>query len=266
MISALLSKDPAKLAVYLNGIDAHCQNTYAYFKEEMPDIDPATPASINTIASKYPDHRQRSKTVTFALTYGAGVQGLVQNTQLNEKTARKLVRRYHELYKVSDLYTWQRLEECSEKGYTLLAFGLPLQTPVLKQTLLNSRRLTKEAHKEMKSVANAFIQSYGLLNTVSANRFMERVWNSPYRLDIFPVAQIHDSQYYLCRNSLRILHWLNINLIECMVKFDDLPEIFHTRVKLAADLEVYFPDWAHPRRIPNNASPEILLKHLREPP
>jgi DNA polymerase-1 len=32
------SRDPNKLAVFEKGIDGHCLNAYAYFKEDMPDI------------------------------------------------------------------------------------------------------------------------------------------------------------------------------------------------------------------------------------
>ncbi len=37
-ISALTTKDPNKLKVYLEGYDGHCLRAYAYLGEEMPDI------------------------------------------------------------------------------------------------------------------------------------------------------------------------------------------------------------------------------------
>lgn len=37
-ISALTTKDPNKLDVYLKGYDGHCLRAYAYFKDEMPEI------------------------------------------------------------------------------------------------------------------------------------------------------------------------------------------------------------------------------------
>ena len=36
-ISALQTKDPEKLKVYLEGYDGHCLRAYAYFKNQMPD-------------------------------------------------------------------------------------------------------------------------------------------------------------------------------------------------------------------------------------
>lgn len=38
-ISALTTKDPFKLDVYLKGYDGHCLRAYSYFKSQMPDIE-----------------------------------------------------------------------------------------------------------------------------------------------------------------------------------------------------------------------------------
>lgn len=37
-ISALTTRDPSKLAIYLKGYDGHCYRAYYYFKDQMPDI------------------------------------------------------------------------------------------------------------------------------------------------------------------------------------------------------------------------------------
>jgi hypothetical protein len=39
VVNALLTKDPNKLAVFIDGFDGHCLNAYNYFKEQMPDIE-----------------------------------------------------------------------------------------------------------------------------------------------------------------------------------------------------------------------------------
>lgn len=49
-ISALTTKDPNKLKVYTDGYDGHCLRAYAYFGDQMPDIDPTSVASINSIS------------------------------------------------------------------------------------------------------------------------------------------------------------------------------------------------------------------------
>lgn len=67
-ISALSTKDPNKLKVYTDGYDGHCLRAHAYFGNQMPDIDPTSVESINSIEDLYPDLRQMSKAPTFLLT------------------------------------------------------------------------------------------------------------------------------------------------------------------------------------------------------
>ena len=69
-ISALQTGDPNKLKVYTDGYDSHSLRAYAYFSDQMPDIDPSSVESINSIAVKYPKLRQKSKAPTFLLTFG----------------------------------------------------------------------------------------------------------------------------------------------------------------------------------------------------
>jgi DNA polymerase-1 len=263
-VGALLANDPEKLKIFTEGYDGHCQKAYVYYKEQMPDINPKDVKSINSIKHKYPKLRQSSKTISFAIQYGATANGLIHATDLDYASAEKMVERYHKLFKVSDTYTHLRLQEASNKGYTELAFGLRLRTPILEKTVMGSTSIPKEAHKEIKSVANALVQSYGLLNSVAANRFMEKVWNSKYAHWILPAGQIHDSQYYIVRNDMDCILWVNNNLIDCMVKFDELHEIFSEQVKLQSSLEIYWPDWAHSISIPNYANRETLLKTIQE--
>ena len=37
-VDALLTKDPAKLAVYTDGFDSHAYNTYYYWKQDFPEV------------------------------------------------------------------------------------------------------------------------------------------------------------------------------------------------------------------------------------
>jgi DNA polymerase-1 len=186
----------------------------------------------------------------------------VENFGFSPDQARKLYEKYHELYAVSDTWVQHKLEEASARGYAELAFGLRLQTPILQQVILSAKRsLPYEAHKEAKTVANAHVQSYSLLNTRAANAFMQRVWKSKYKEQILPIAQIHDSIYLLIRNNLKVLHWVNENLIEEM-NWNQLPELQDSRVGLEAKLELYWPDWSKPHVIPNGLSLQQLKEHL----
>jgi DNA polymerase-1 len=275
-ISALQTKDPNKLAVYTDGYDGHCMRAYAYFKSEMGDIteeirlNPDKEVEIvNTISDRYKKLRQKSKGPTFALTYMGTWKTLVETFGMSPDEAKAIAENYHELYKVSDQWVHDQLSEAQKTGYVELAFGLRLRTPMLPKVILpddimkDYATLPYEAFSEIKTAANALGQSYGLLNSYASNMFMERVWASEYANDILPVAHIHDSQYYMIRNTIGCLKWVNDNLVECM-EWCELPAIKHDEVGLGSELEVYWPTWADPIPIPNRISLTDLRKHLDE--
>lgn len=262
IISALKTRDPNKLSPYLEGYDDHCLRTYTYWKDKMPDIEP-TVESINSIKEKYPQLRQNSKTVSFALLFGGTYKTLMENCNFNRKEAEALEKAYHKLYAESDRWNYKHLIQASEKGYVELAYKTRLRTPILAQSVITSERhLSKNAHKEIKTTLNALIQSYSLLCTKSFSRFMEKVWKSEFRLKIFPVAQIHDALYFVIEDTLNTLKYTNNELIAAMTDITGLPELEHETIKVGANLELYYPTWANPISLPNNASQEELQQTI----
>jgi DNA polymerase-1 len=263
-ISALQTKDPNKLKVYTDGYDGHSLRAYSYFADQMPDITkeleglpegPQRVATINSIAIRYPTLRQHSKGPTFALTYGGTYKTLIENFGIDPAEAMEIEKQYHLLYSVSDQWVRDQIKFAHENGYVELAFGLRLRTPGIARVVDPYKSgVPYEIKKEIKTAGNALGQSYGLLNSHAANQFMQRVWaHSIYRTCVLPAAQIHDSQYYMVKNNLDLLKWVNDNLIDCM-SWNQLPEIYHPQVGLGAELEIFFPSWADPIGIPNNAS------------
>ena len=65
-ISALTTKDPNKMNVYLKGYDGHCFRAAHYYRDELSHIDLDSAESVNSIASTHKHLRQESKTPTFA--------------------------------------------------------------------------------------------------------------------------------------------------------------------------------------------------------
>ena len=262
-ISALTTKDPNKLAVYEKGFDGHCLRAAYYFRDLIPQIDLNDPKSVNSIKKLYPELRQDSKSPTFALTYQGTWHTLVNNLGFEEEKAKSIEKNYHVLYKHSDDYIQGRLHQASKDGYVEVAFGLRLRTPLLAQVVFGSSRMPYEAGAEGRTAGNAMGQSYGMLNNRSANEFMQKVWSSKYRLDVLPIAQIHDSQYYLVRDDIDVLDWVNQHLIKAM-QWQELPEIQHPTVKLGAELDVFWPDWSNPITIPNNVDQATIRKICNE--
>jgi len=262
MISALTTRDKNKLKVYTDGYCGHCIRAYSYFGDQMPDIDPNSVESINSIADKYPLLRQDSKVPTFALTYLGTWHTLVSNLGLTEELAKRIEKNYHELYKESDAWTAKKLEIASKTGYVEGAFGLRVRTPMLAQTILGKKSTPYEAQKESRTAGNALGQSYGMLNNRAAIEFQDRVLKSPYAHDIKPIGMIHDAIYFIFTDKMDVVKWINKNLIGCM-QWQELDEIKHGTVKLGAGLEL-FPTWADTVKIPNDATNQQILAAVQE--
>lgn len=255
-ISALTTRDSNKLKVYLEGYDGHCLRAFSYFREKCPDIID-TVESINSMKKLYPELRQDSKGPTFALTYQGTWHTLVNNLGFDPEVAKSIETNYHDLYKESDDYIQTRLEQASKDGYVDVAFGLRVRTPLLGQTVYGGPKMLYEAAAEGRTAGNAMGQSYGLLNNRAACEFMNKVWNSPYRLKILPIALIHDAIYLLIKDELEVVTWVNQELIKCM-QWQELPEIQHDSVKLGAELDVYYQGWHQAITLPNNASAQLI--------
>lgn len=247
-----------------DGYDGHSLRAYGYWGENMPDIDPTSVESINSIAKKYKQYRQDSKPPTFALTYQGTYHTLMNNCGFSKEVAQAVENKFKKMYKVSIQWVNDRLEKATEDGYITVAFGLRVRTPLLKQTILNTGRTPKEAAAEGRTAGNAMGQSYCLLNNRAASEFMGKVRKSKYRLDIKPCAHIHDAQYYLVRDEgYEPLMYMNEHLPKA-VSWQDDPEIWHDEVKLSGSVEIYYPNWNHGVDIPNTADENIIRDKIKE--
>jgi DNA polymerase I len=187
------------------------------------------------------------------LTYQGTWHTLVKNLGWSETKAKAVEANYHRLYQQSDDYIQDRLHQASKDGFVTVAFGLRVRTPLLSQVVFNGPKMPYEAAAEGRTAGNAMGQSYGLLNNRAAVAFMQKVWASKYRLDILPVALIHDAIYILIRDNIEIVDWANRELIQAM-QWQELPDIQHPTVKLGAALDIFWPSWAKATTLPNNAS------------
>lgn len=258
MISALTTKDENKLKVYTDGFDGHCLRAFAYFKDQMPDIVD-TVESINSIKEKYPDLRQDSKPNTFLLTYGGSWVGLMRTLGISEVEAKRIEANFRALYSHSIKYIEDKILQASKDGYVTTAFGLRVRTPLLSQVMFESGNIPFQAQAEARTAGNALGQGYGMLNSRAAVAFMERVWASEYKYQIYPVALIHDAIYLVISDKPEVVKWVNDNLIEEM-RWQELPEIQHEEVKLGAALDIYWPNWNTPLTLENDIEVEEIIK------
>lgn len=248
-VSALTTKDPNKLKVYTDGYDGHCLRAFSYFPDRLPDIVD-TVESINSIKKLHKVVRQDSKAPTFALTYQGTYVTLMNNCGFDMETAKSIENNFLNLYAVSVEYIAKKLEEAAKTGFVEVAFGLRVRTPLIHKSIWNSSYTPWEAKAEGRTAGNAAGQSYGMLNNRAGIEFKERVLNSKYRLSIFPIAHIHDAQYFIVDDDMHVLAWMNKHLVEC-VQWQELPELQHDTVKLGGDLSIFYPSWKTEIVIPN---------------
>lgn len=257
-ISALTTKDPNKLKVYTDGYDGHCLRAYSYFGEHMPDIDPSSVDSINSIQEKYKGYRQDSKAPTFALTYAGTYITLMKNCGFTKELAQSIEKKYHELYVVSTQWVQAQLDAASKCGYVTVAFGLRVRTPLLHQVIRGTRKTPFEAEAEGRTAGNALGQSWCLLNSRASAEFMGIVRSGKHRLDIRPCAHIHDAQYMLVRDNIETVLYANKHLVKA-VKWQEHPDIAHDVVKLGGEFSIFWPTWQNEITIPNEADEETVF-------
>ena len=266
-VNALITQDPNKLKVYTEGYDSHAFRTFSYFPELMPDIED-TLESINSIKQKYPALRDESKGATFALTFAGMWKTLTKNLGWSENKAKRVEKNYHELYTVSDDWVAARLSEAANTGYVKGCFGLRLRCPLLAKTISGHRTTPFQAQAEGRSAGNMVSgQSYGQLTNRAAVEFMEKVWASPYRTSILPVAMIHDAIYLVIQDDIDVVKFVNDELINSMA-WQELSEIRHETIKLSSKLDIFWPSWANSLEIPNNATSaeitQLCGEHVRK--
>lgn len=217
---------------------------------------------INGIKNSHKDLRQRSKGCTFALTYAGTWLTLVKNFGFTEDEAKHIEKQYHNLYKVSDQVIAQRLEETSKKGYVEVAFGLKVRCPKMYQSVMGDRATPKEAEAEKRTAGNAIGQSFGLLTNRAGIEFNTLVRNSKYRYSVKPIIMIHDALYYLIRDNIDTVLWVNKHLSEA-VKWQEEPQIKHDKVHLSGELSIFYPDWAHELSLPNDLDKDTLCNLVK---
>lgn len=263
-IDALVTKDEAKLQVYRYGWDSHMYATVHYWPEKFhpEELDKLAPEEIKVkleeLKAEYKHDRQRSKQVSFALQYGGSPITLEKNNGFSHEEAQAIYDNYHKLYKISTEFKAKAIEQAQKDGYVTGAFGLRVRTPVLYKTIRGLKTSPKEVEAEARTAANAIMQSWCCLNSRSASEFMSIVRASEYKEDIRLCAEVHDATYFLVRDDIDVVLWLNENLVKC-VEWQNDPVIADGTVHLGGELSLFFPDWAHEITVPNHCSKEELL-------
>lgn len=262
VVNTLLTKDPAKEAVLVQGFDGHSYRMVRYWPDKFDQARINDIEYVNSLKNEeWADKlRSMSKPISFAMQYLGTWATLMNNCGFSEIESKQIEANYHALYKVSGDWVQEKIQQASYQGYAVGAFGLRIRCPILHKCVLGNSRTPTEAAAESRTLGNAISgQSYCLLNGRASEEFMRRVRNSEYRLRIRLAAHIHDAIYLYIDDSIEVLSWVNKHLIECM-RWQELPELHHPQIKISSELDVAYPSWASTFTLPNGASEKEILE------
>jgi DNA polymerase-1 len=74
---------------------------------------------------------------------------------------------------------------------------------------------------------------------------------------------IHDAIYLLIKDDIKVVEWVNNNLIECM-EWQELPELRHDTVKLGAELSIFWPDWSSEIVLSNKSTQKEIRTQCKD--
>jgi len=241
------SRDPNKIAVFDKGIDGHCLNAYAYFKDELESrglsYDITDPVSINKLKDDAPDLRQAGKPYTFGFNYGAGPQ----------KYGEQIYNAYWDLYKATKQYNDSVIKKARKEGFLISKFsGLRIWLPSIAAPDDFVRQ------KEERVAVNFSIQSGNFLMLRTINNFQKWIEANNLCDDIKIVNTVHDSVYLYVKEDPELIAQVNTKLIEIMCEpyESDLP------VPLEAELDIGY-NMVNLVTLPNKISSEEIAEKLK---
>lgn len=257
-VIANLSKDENKCSIFLDGVDGHCLNSYAYYKDEIEAILPKQENETQTeYLKRYHQEvedgnkalkaiRQKSKPNTFLLSYGGFPKKLARNAKIPIEQAQAIFDNYHNvLYTKISAMREAVLKTAIEKGKIHLGLGCYMNT--------------SNPEKEIRTLFNACSQFWSILTILTINKMHHLIDANGYTNDIQVASSIYDSIYIHMKCDAELIKWVN-DLIIPTVTTDFIEDII---VHNEAEGEIGF-NWYDTVKVHNNASLEDIEKALDE--
>lgn len=249
-VLANLSKDKNKINVFKQELDGHCLNSLAYFKDEISNymkitednvIDTKEMAKLKDNSKELDAIRQRSKGITFSLSYGAGAAKVAKTLKSSFTKAQQIFNNYHyKLYRQVSEYREQYVLPTSLKYRQIhMGMGCKLSSDTPKNSI--------------RTLYNATCQFWSILVLLTINKIHQDIDKNNLQEDIFCTATIHDSIYFIVKRNAETIKWLNDKIIPYLTK--DFME--NQVVPNEAEAEIGL-NWAELHKIKNNASIEEI--------
>jgi len=254
-VIANLSGDKNKIAIFLEGIDGHCLNSYYYFREEIENILPRNNnEELYDYIKRYYheiEHngnkelkkiRQKSKQPTFGMSYGAYPKKLLNYIKTTLEDCKRIFDKYHkELYPgITDFRENYVLPATIEKGKIHLGLGCYLHS--------------SNPEAEIRSLNNACSQFWSIITLLTINKFNHLLTDLNLHDDIKIISSIYDSIYIHMKNDVKLIQFVNNNIIPIITK----DFIKNQIVPNKAEGEIGY-NWYDTIKISNNANIEEII-------
>jgi len=243
-----ITNDDAKSAIFEYGYDSHMYNAIHYGYPELKEVKEAFYATENIderikilldAKEKYDKTRSKSKAVTFKLAYLG-----MADYHKGGKVTEEIYNNYHELYSGLKAYRDEKIEpSVRNKGYLHLGLGC--------------RLYSDNYDNDIRTLNNSYCQFWSILTLIAINEINLRIEENGYEDDVRVVSTIYDAIYFNIRKDVKIIKWLNDNIIDIMSK----PFIENQRISLGCAGE-YGDNWAELVELPNGATEEEIKELL----
>jgi DNA polymerase-1 len=260
-VMANISKDPNKLALFLDNLDGHSLSAVYYFPERVRaiigDFDSPQEASkkIKTLVDIEKDEKRKeapatavrtdAKPVNFGLGYGAFPPKVAATIKCPLEQAEAIFNAYHyEMF----------------PGVSAYREDYVLPTAIENNELhlgLGCKILTDNAEKDIRTITNATIQFWSILMLLTISKLHQKIDEVGLSSRLIVTNTIYDAIYLEADADPEVIHWLNQTLIPIMTAPYLVDEIIHNEV----DLEVGL-DWSSFKKIDNNATLEEITQLL----
>jgi DNA polymerase I-like protein with 3'-5' exonuclease and polymerase domains len=212
-VIANLSKDKYKCSIFLDDLDGHSLNALFYFKaleklktkfmkaktsEEKREI-------VNYVKTKHKALRQTGKGATFGLSYGAYPPKIAETLKISLEEAEDIFNNYHNvLYKEITNFRDKILEIAKRDKKIHLGLGWYIRT--------------NNPEEDIRTLFNGLSQFWSILTLIAINEIHYRIDQEGLNDSIKCVSTIYDSIYFEVEANPEVIHWLNNNIVEIMIK------------------------------------------------
>lgn len=178
-VAAALSKDPFFCKAFIDKLDFH-----SYVAKNIFRLD----CAVDEVKSKYKEHRQWAKAITFGVLYGAGPNKISETAEVSIEEAKEFIAKYFKQAPLLDTWIKNQLAFIRKNAFTYSAFGRKRRLP---EVTSDNPGVAKHAER---SGLNFLIQSVASdINMLSMCDTIDYIKQNNLTSKMRVFATVHDS-------------------------------------------------------------------------